>query len=137
MTATGTTYPNGADASAAIHLAYADGRAASLTCSLAAASPGRAVIVGTGGSIELEPPFHHPSRIVVRRNGADAEVVERLPTRRGYAHQAEEVAGLPVAAGLAESPVMPLADTLDVQWVLEECLDRLGIEMAEARVELT
>ena len=27
-----------------------------------------------------------------------------------------------LAAGLTESPVMPLADTLDVQWVLEESL---------------
>ena len=135
VTATGTTYANGADASAAIHLAYADGRAASLTCTLAAASPGRAVVLGTGGSIELEPPFHHPSRIVVRRNGAEAEVVERLPTGRGYTHQAEEVHRC-LAAGLTESPVMPLADTLDVQWVLEEALDRLGITMSEARVDL-
>ncbi len=60
VTATGTLDPNGADASAAIHLAWADGRAAALTCSLASSTPGRAVIVGTEGSIELEPPFHHP-----------------------------------------------------------------------------
>ena len=86
---------------------YADGRAASLTCSLAAASPVRAVVVGTGGSIELEPPFNHASRIVVRRNGAEAEVVERLATGRGYTHQAEEVQRC-LAAGLTESPVMPL-----------------------------
>ena len=31
---------------------------------------------------------------------------------------------------------MPLADTLDVQWVLEESLRQLGIEMSEARVGL-
>ena len=31
---------------------------------------------------------------------------------------------------------MPLADTLDVQWVLEEALDQLGIQVSEARVEL-
>jgi predicted dehydrogenase len=135
VTATGTTYPNGADASAAIHLAYADGRAASLTCSLTAGSPVRALVVGTGGSIEVEPPFNHPSRVVVRRNGAEDEVVERLPTGRGYAHQAEEVQRC-LAAGLTESPVMPLSDTLDVQWVLEETLDRLGITMSEARVEI-
>lgn len=133
VTATGTTYANGADASAVIHLAYADGRAAALATSLAAQTPGRGVIVGTRGSIELEPPFHHPSRIVVRRNGREAETIERLPTGRGYAHQAEEVQRC-LAAGLTESPVMPLADTLDVQWVLEECLDQLGVEMAEGTV---
>ena len=135
VTATGTTYENGADRSAAFHLTYDDGRSASLVSSLAAATPGRATVVGTKGSIELEPPFHHPSRIVVRRNGQGAETVERLPTGRGYAHQAEEVQRC-LAAGLTESPVMPLADTLDVQWVLEEALTQLGIEVSEARVDL-
>jgi hypothetical protein len=31
---------------------------------------------------------------------------------------------------------MPLQDTLDVMWVLEEALGQLGITMAEATVEL-
>ena len=29
-----------------------------------------------------------------------------------------------------------LADTLDVQWVLEECLDQLGIQMSEGSVQI-
>ena len=41
-----------------------------------------------------------------------------------------------LAAGLTESRVMPLSDTLDVQWVLEEALDQLGIQVSEAQVEL-
>jgi predicted dehydrogenase len=131
VTATGTTFPNGADASAAIQLSYDDGRAASLTCTLASVTPGRAVLAGTRGSIELQPPFHHPTRIVVRRNGEAADEMERPATGRGYAHQAEEVHRC-LAAGLTESPVLPLADTLDVQWVLEEALGQLGIAMAEA-----
>ncbi len=135
VTATGTTYPNGADASAAIHLAYADGRAAALTCSLHSTTPGRAVIVGTAGSIELLPPFHHPGAIVVRRNGEEPQEIDLPATGAGYVHQAEEVHRC-LAAGLTESPVMPLADTLDVQWVLEEALAQLGIPMAEAAVEL-
>ena len=55
----------------------------------------------------------------------EPETIERRPTGRGYVHQAEEVQRC-LAAGLTESPVMPLADTLDVQWVLEETLDQLG-----------
>ena len=39
-------------------------------------------------------------------------------------------------AGLTESAVMPLADTLAVQRVLEETLGQLGITMSEARVAL-
>lgn len=135
VTATGTAFPNGADASAAIHLAYDDGRAASLACSLVADTPGRAQVVGTAGSIAIEPPAHGPSRIVVRRNGADAVEVELPPTGRGYSHQVDEVQRC-LAAGLTESPVMPLSDTLDVMWVLEECLGQLGVTVHEGAVEV-
>ena len=135
VTATGTTFPNGSDATAAIHLSYADGRAASLVSSLAGGSPARAVVIGTGGSIELVPPFHHASRVVVRRNGEEAEHVELPPTGHGYTHQVVEVQRC-LAEGLTESPVMTLQDTLDVMWVLEEALGQLGITMAEAPVEL-
>lgn len=135
VTATGTTYPNGADRSAAIQLAYADGRAASLTCTLASQTPGRAILVGTEGSLELVPPFYHPTRLVLRRNGKEPQELELQPTGRGYAHQAEEVQRC-LAAGLTESAVMPLSDTLDVMWVLEEALGQLGIAMSEAPLEL-
>ena len=135
VTVTGTTYPNGADRSAAIQLSWDDGRAAALTTSLAAQTPGRALLVGTEGSVELMPPFHHPTRVVLHRNGAEPEEVELAPIGRGYAHQAIEVQEC-LAAGRTESAVMPLSDTLDVQWVLEEALGQLGVDMAEARVDL-
>lgn len=135
VVATGTRFPNGADATAAIHLAHDDGRAAALSCSLASATPGSAVVVGTEGSIELCPPFHHPERLVVRRGDDEPRTLEHPATGRGYTHQADEVHRC-LAAGLTESPVMPLDDTLDVMWVLEECLAQLGIPMAEAAVEL-
>ena len=103
VVASGTRYPNGTDASVTMHLAYDDGRGASLACGLTTESPGRAVIWGTGGSIELPPRFHHPTSLVVRRNGQEAETHE-LPARgRGYSHEIEEV-GRCLAAGLTESP---------------------------------
>jgi hypothetical protein len=59
-----------------------------------------------------------------------------LPARgRGYSHEIEEV-GRCLAAGLTESPVVPLDDTLGVQWVMEETLSQLGITTAEAVVDL-
>jgi predicted dehydrogenase len=135
VTTTGTLFPNGADRSAAIHLAYADGRAASLVCSLASASPGRATVVGTGGSIELGPQFHRADRVVVHRNGEEREELDLPPTGHGYTHQVEEVHRC-LAAGLTESPVMPLSDTLEVMTVLEECLRQLGVTVAEGAVEV-
>ena len=66
---------------------------------------------------------------------AEPEEVHLPQTGRGYVHEAEEVHRC-LAEGLLESPVMPLADTLEVQWVLEEALGQLGVTMAEAPVEL-
>jgi predicted dehydrogenase len=128
--AVGRTYPNGADSTVSVILGYDDGRAATLFASLESETPGRAVIAGTGGSIELVPRFHHPSGIVVRRNGQPAESLMREPVGRGYCHEAIEVNRC-LAEGLTESPVMPLDDTLVVMGVLEEVLGQLGITAAE------
>jgi len=128
--AAGTHFPNGADASVAILMAYDDGRSASLVCSLQGESPGRAVVIGTGGSVELVPRFHHPTRLVVRRNGQPVEEVELAATGRGYAHEIVEV-GECLAQGRTESAVMPLADTLAVQAVLQAALEQLGVTPAE------
>lgn len=136
VTASGTRYPNGTDASVAIHLGYDDGRAASLVCSLASETGGRAIVMGTGGSIELAPRFHHPTMLVVRRNGRPAEEFDLPASGRGYAHEIAEV-GRCLDAGLLESPVMSLDDTLGVQWVMEEALTQLGITAHEAEVILS
>jgi predicted dehydrogenase len=128
--AVGTLFPNGADASAAIQMEYDDGRSASLICSLQGESPGRAVVLGTGGSVELVPRFHHPARLVIRRNDRPVEEVELVATGRGYVHEIVEV-GRCLAEGLTESPVMSLADTVAVQAVLQSALEQLGITPAE------
>lgn len=125
VVASGSLYPNGADASAVVTLHYADGRAASLVFALSTESPGRAVLWGTGGSIEIAPRFHHPTQLVVRRNGGGAEMLDCPVRGRGYVHEIDEVTRC-LTAGLTESPTMPLADTLDVQWVMEETLTQLG-----------
>lgn len=125
VTASGTRYPNGVDASAVIQMSYADGRAASLACSLTTETPGRAVVWGTGGSIEIGPRFHHPTQLVVRRNGLASETLDLPVAGRGYAHEIDEVDRC-LAAGLTESPTMPLADTVDVQWVMEETLAQIS-----------
>lgn len=136
VTATGTLFPNGADASASIALGYDDGRGATLVTSLAAHTACRAVVVGTRGSVELGPQFHHPDRLVVRRLGEAAEEIPAPPVGRGYSHQIEHV-GECLAAGLTESPLMPLQDTLDVQWVMQETLGQLGVSPGEGVVDLS
>jgi predicted dehydrogenase len=130
VTATGRRYPNGADASVSILMSYDDGRSASVIASLESKSGERAAILGTKGSIELAPRFHHPSKLTVRRNKQEPEEIDAPATGRGYAHEIDEVNRC-ISAGLAESDVMPLADTLAVQDVMQQTLEQLGIQPSE------
>jgi predicted dehydrogenase len=135
VTATGTLFPNGTDAGASMLLSYDDGRGATLATSLQGATGVRATIVGTRGSIELGPEFHHPTRLVVRRAGEGAREIDAPALGRGYSHEIVHVAEC-LAGGLTESPVVPLDDTLDVQWVMQEALGQIGITPTEGTVDL-
>jgi predicted dehydrogenase len=125
LQATATINELGTDSEAAILLDHPSGAFAQLSCTLLGDSPGRATIVGTQGRITVEPRFHHPHRIVVERQGEEAQVLDNPITGRGYAHQMEHVAAC-LRDGLTESPVMPLDDTLTVMAVLDEALEAVG-----------
>lgn len=128
--AAGSTYPNGVDATVSYLLGYDDGRSASLVCSLESQTAGRSLVMGTEGHLELEPRFHHPASLVLRRHGREPEAMNLPPTGKGYSHEMDEVARC-LAAGLTESPVMSLDDTLAVQAVMQTALDQLGVPVAE------
>ncbi len=136
VTAAGALYPNGTDASVSLLLSYDDGRGASLSTTLQAATGCRATVVGTRGSIEIVPPFYHPTRLVLRRAGEPEQELTSPALGSGYSHEIIHV-GECLAAGLTESPLMPLQDTLDVQRVLQETLDQLGVATTEGVVDLT
>jgi predicted dehydrogenase len=128
VTAAGALAPNGVETEATLLLGYEDGRSATLTTSLHTRLPGGAVIYGREGWIEIPPRFHHPTRLVLHRDGDEAE--EHQPIGRGYAHELIEVTER-VRAGAAESEVMPLDDTLAVMSVLEQAATQLGVTWEE------
>jgi predicted dehydrogenase len=130
VTAIGSRFPTGVDAEAALLLGYADGRSATLTTSLRNALPGQARVFGTAGWIDVLPRFHHPQTIVLHRADADPEEITVPQLGAGYAHELIEVTEC-LRAGRAESAVMPLADTLAVQDVLEQAAGQLGVTFAE------
>lgn len=135
VTASGSLFPNGTDAGASLLLSYDDGRAAALSTSLQAATGVRATIIGTRGSIEVGPEFHHPTRLVVRRRGEPAREIDAPALGRGYSHEIIHV-GQCLADGLTESPLVPLDDTLGVQWVMQGALEQLGVTPVEGTVDL-
>ena len=136
VSATGSRFPTGVDAEASLLLGYDDGRSAAVMTSLRHALPGQARVFGTTGWVDVLPRFHHPQTIVLHREGAEPEAITRPQLGGGYAHELVEVAEC-LRAGRTESSVMPLADTLAVQEVLQAAADQLGVRHAEASVDLS
>jgi predicted dehydrogenase len=126
----GALEPTGVDAAATLLLGWDGGRSATLTTSLHARLSEGARIFGTAGWIEVTPPFHHPARLEVHRDGDAPQALDCPPTGVGYAHELAEVTEA-VRAGRTESAVMPLDDTLAVMAVLEEAARQLGVSHHE------
>ncbi len=129
--ATGSTFPTGVDAEAALLLGWDDGRSATLQTSLRNALPGQARVFGTEGWVDVLPRFHHPATIVLHRAGTDPEEITLPATGTGYSHEIAEVHE-GVLAGRTESAVMPLRDTVAVMRVLQEAAAQLGVTFTEA-----
>lgn len=135
VVAQGSLFPTGVDAEAGLLLRYDDGRAATLLCSLLHPTPGQARIFGTEGWIDILPRFHHPREIVLHRKGSDPEPIVKPPVGGGYSHELAEVTGC-LLDGRAQSTVMPLADTLAVQRVLNTACEQLGVHHTEDPADL-
>ena len=131
----GVLAPSGVDVEEAVLLSYPDGRTASLLASLRCATPGAARVVGTEGWIDVPPRFHHPDSIVLCRNGAEPERIVAPPAGSGYAHELREVTD-GVADGRLQSAVMPLADTVVVQDVMDAVARQLGMTVQEGPADL-
>lgn len=119
--AVGGRMPNGVDGEFAVVLGYPDGRSAALSAGFAAHGPGRMILVGTEGWIDMHPRFHRSAAITVWRGDRP----ETTDFDSGYHHQVIHV-GDCLAQRRTESPIMPLDDTVTVQRLMAEVLAQLG-----------
>ena len=116
--ATGSLAPTGVDQESSIALTYASGARAQLAQSILTDLPCTALVVGSHGWAQLGPQFHAATELVVQ-TGAGREERTIDDERVGYAGELEEVARCR-AAGLTESPRMPLSASLADMRVLDE-----------------
>lgn len=130
VTARGSLLSTGVDAEAGLLVDFGGGRTATLQTSFRSPTPGNARIYGTSGWIDVPPRFHHPRGIVLHSAGSDPEPIDAPPRGVGYSYEFDEVARC-LAAGLTESPTMPLADTLAVMRVLSTAADQLGVALTD------
>ena len=126
----GSLLPTGADAEAALLLDHGDGRRSALLATFRNATPGQARILGSKGYLDILPRFHHPTEMRVAQTGSAPELVRLMPLGAGYSHELIEVTEC-LRAGKTESTIMPLADTLDVQTIMNEACEKLGVHHTE------
>ncbi|GAA2169755.1 Gfo/Idh/MocA family protein [Actinomadura napierensis] len=117
--ATAAPAPTGVDANTGVLLGYASGAVALLHCGLMGDSPHAATVVGTRGRIDVASPFYRPASMTVVRAGGDPEVLTADIEGHGYTYQAQEVARC-LRAGLTESPLMPLDETVAILRTIDE-----------------
>jgi predicted dehydrogenase len=122
--------PSGVEEDASFLLAYPGGASALLATSLHSPMPGSARVLGEGGWIDVLPRFHHPTEVVLHRFGMEPVRVVAPQMGGGYSHELIEVTSC-VLAGVTESAVMPLADTVTVQRIMEDAAQQLGVHWAE------
>jgi predicted dehydrogenase len=130
VTAVGTKAFTGIDAQTSVLLEHPSGAHGVITTTLASATATTAVVNGTEGRIEIEGPFYAPAAYtVVVRDGSRAGAHDRRREAlagHGLRLQAAEV-GRCLRAGLTQSPVMPLAETIEIMRTMDEVRRQTGI----------
>ncbi len=111
----------GVDGQTSMLLGYASGAQAVLTCTSLAKSPTRAAIVGTEARIEIDGDFYSPSPFTLIKRTGERTRFEQPHEGRGLWHQADEVARC-LRAGLLESPLMPLDESVSIMQTMDAVL---------------
>jgi predicted dehydrogenase len=126
----GTLGATGVDTNVGGVVTYASGALGVFHTSLDMMSDLRASVYGTLGRIDVDAPFHHPTRFTVRVHGEDPVRVD-LPNR-GLAHEAEH-AMQRIRAGHRDSDVIPLKTTVSTMELLDDIRAQLGVVYPEER----
>jgi predicted dehydrogenase len=131
VTARATSAFTGVDAQTSVLLEHADGAHAVLTTTLRAVSPTRACVIGTEGRLEIEGPFYAPNAFTVTPREGTPWRYEEPHEGHGLRHEAAEVVRC-LRAGLTESPVLPLDETVAVMRTLDEIRRQTGADLTVA-----
>jgi predicted dehydrogenase len=116
----------GVDSQTEIILGYPGGARAVLATSIEAQMGNRAAIVGRDARLEIDGTWYRPTSITVTARSGEAERYDHPDVGNGLRHEADEVARC-VRAGLLETPVLPLEETLQVMATMDEVRRTIGL----------
>ena len=108
----------GVDEQLAASFSYGDGRLANMYCSLFAKSPGKAVIVGTEGRIEINR-FWYSERAQLFVDGQQVELVNRPHKCNGYEYELEEVVKC-LTEEKRESDIIPVRESIKIMETMDK-----------------
>jgi predicted dehydrogenase len=118
----------GVDATTSMIFQYDGGAHAVLTTSLACASNNPAAIYGSEARLEIDGWFYTPTTFrVIARDGTELERYHVPDGGQGLRHEAAEV-GRCLRAGLTESPLLPLDETLAIMQSLDDVRRQIGLD---------
>jgi predicted dehydrogenase len=126
--ASASLMPGNIDESVAAIFEYAGGRQAVVHSSLRVNGPVTASVLGDKGRVELDKPFYEHSSFTIY--DMDDQVLFRYEGNiegRGMQYQALEVERC-IRAGLRQSPIMSLDETIEIMEVMDEIRQQTGIE---------
>ena len=117
--------PTGVDLQTAFSLRHVGGGMSLCSCSLSARTPAELTVSGPLGHVRMNTMFHRTDSITVVTEGA-ARTIQTPYLGNGYVHEAIEAARC-VRAGLLESPIMPLDESVALMGVLDTIRAQIGL----------
>jgi predicted dehydrogenase len=117
----------GVDEQAAMILGYSGGRMAVLWSAIRTETPHETTIMGTGGMIRIHPQWWRATALTVHRSGQGDEAIHLPFNGNGYQFEALEAMRC-LRAGLSESQVMPLDETLGVVRTMDSIRTQWGLK---------
>jgi predicted dehydrogenase len=116
----------GVDENSAMILGYVGGALSVLTTAVRTNTPQIAIINGTEGRITVHSQWWVPQRMTVDIFGKETNQIHMPMIGNGYNYEAAEVARC-LRAGLRESDVMPLDETLAIMQTMDEIRAQWGL----------
>ncbi|HEX3932754.1 MAG TPA: Gfo/Idh/MocA family oxidoreductase [Nocardioides sp.] len=129
--AVGDLGADGIDLDVAIAARHRSGAVSALTTSMTSASPRSATVATSRGLLSLPADFHHPAHAVWTPDGGEPQRIEP-PTPvygTGLGNEALHVQEC-LQEGLAESPLVPRSQTLELLGVMDDLRRQLGVRYA-------
>jgi len=117
----------GVDEQAGMVVKYDGGRIAIMAAGVRTQSPMEAWLLGTEGRIHLHNQWWRGSELTLMVNGKNPQTIAPPVEGNGFNYQIDEVARC-LAAGKAESDIMPLDETLSIMELLDDIRRQIGLK---------